>query len=277
MTRKLAEKMRQSLGEPVIVENKPGAGGRLALEQLKSAKPDGRTLIFTPNTVLTAAPWLYEVRYDPFKDFEPVAHVASFSYVFVVNPGVKANNLAEFAAEARTDRKLAFYAAASPGGGAHMAVDTFSRAQKLDMEYVGYKGTGNALTDLLGGQLPSFVGNVADFVEFIKQGKLKPLGVLGNERSRFLPQTPTFKEQGFNIESSGWFAIYAPARTPADAVARMSKAIGDAVRDPEVKTLADSLGLDLTGLGPRELAVAQKTEYDTAGVRIKASGFKPAE
>jgi len=277
LTRKLAEKMHASLGEPVIVENRPGAGGRIALEQLKAAPRDGRTLIFTPNTPLTAAPWLYELRYDPVKDFQPIAQVASFGYVFVVNPTVKASDLKQFAAAVKADPKLAFYAAAAPGGGAHMALDTFSRAQNLGMSYVGYRGTGNALTDLLGGQLPTFVGNTADFVEFIRQGKIKPLATLGEKRSRFLPEVPTFKEQGFDIESSGWFAVYAPAGTPADIVQRLSRTVITAARDPEVKALADGLGLEMTGLGPTELAAAQKAEYDISGMRIKASGFKPQE
>lgn len=277
MTRKIADKMRTSLGEPVIVENKPGAGGRIAMDMLKAAAPDGKTLIFTPLSPLTAAPWLYDVKYDPVKDFTPVAHVANFKYVFVVHPSVKASTLAEFTAAAKADRKLAFYSASAPGGGAHMALDAFSRSNGLDMSFVGYKGTGAAMTDLLGGQLPAFIGNAADFVEHIRAGKLKPLGVASTERSRHLPQVPTFKEQGFNIDAGGWFAIYAPANTPPDVVARISKAVIDAVNDPEVRTLGDTLGLEMTGLGGRELAAIQKTDYEITGQRIKASGFKPQE
>jgi tripartite-type tricarboxylate transporter receptor subunit TctC len=277
MTRKIADKMRTSLGEPVIVENKPGAGGRIAMDLLKAAPPDGKTLIFTPLSPLTAAPWLYEVKYDPVKDFTPVAHVANFKYVFVVHPSVKANTLAEFTAAAKADRKLAFYSASAPGGGAHMALDAYSRSNGLDMSFVGYKGTGAAMTDLLGGQLPAFIGNAADFVEHIRAGKLKPLGVASTERSRHLPNVPTFKEQGYNIDAGGWFAIYAPANTPPDVVARVSKAVIDAVNDPEVRTLGDTLGLEMTGLGGRELAAIQKTDYEITGQRIKASGFKPQE
>lgn len=277
LTRKLAEKMRGSLGEPVIVDNKPGAGGRIALEVLKAAPPDGRTLIFTPLSPLTSAPWLYGVRYDPVNDFTPIAHVANFKYVFVVHPSVKANTLAEFVAAAKADRKLAFYSASAPGGGAHMALDAFSRAAGLEMSYVGYKGTGAAMTDLLGGQLPAFIGNAADFVEHIKAGKLKPLGVASTERSRHLPNVPTFAQQGFDVDAGGWFAVYAPAHTPPDVAARLSKAVIAAVKDPEVKVLGDTLGLEVTGLGARELAAIQKTDYEVTGQRIKASGFKPQE
>ncbi len=277
MARKIAEKMRASLGEPVIVDNRPGAGGRIALDVLKAAPADGRTLIFTPLTPLTAAPWLYGVRYDPFKDFTPIAHVANFRYVFVVHPSVKANTLPEFVAAAKADRQLAFYSASAPGGGAHMALDAFSRSTGLDMKYVGYKGTGAAMTDLLGGQLPTFVGNVADFVEHIRSGKLKPLGVLGSERSRHLPQVATFKEQGYDIDAGGWFAIYGPAHMPPATSERVTRAVLAAVQDPEVRTLGDGLGLEVTGLGPRQLAAMQKNDYEVTGVRIKASDFKPQE
>jgi tripartite-type tricarboxylate transporter receptor subunit TctC len=277
MTRKIAEKMQTALGEPVIVDNRPGAGGRIALEQLKLAKPDGRTLIFTPLTPLTAAPWLYTVDYDAAKDFEPVAHVANFKYVFVVNENVKADSLAEFIAMARTDRKLDFYSASAPGGGAHMALDTFARSQQINLTFVGYKGTANAVTDLLGGHLPTFIGNVADFVELVKQGKVKALGVTSDERARQLPQVPTFKEQGFDIDADGWFAIYAPAKTPPSTVARLSKAIIGAVKAPDVVALGDSMGLEMTGLGPTELAAIQKRDSELARASIKASGFKPEQ
>jgi tripartite-type tricarboxylate transporter receptor subunit TctC len=275
--RKIAERMQTELGEPVIVDNRPGAGGRIALDLLRTAKADGRTLIFTPSTPLTAAPWLYNVDYDPMKDFEPVAHVARFEYVFVVGPGVKAKSLADFIRLARADRTVGFYSASAPGGGAHMALDTFARVQRLPLTYVGYRGTANALTDLLGGHLPAFIGNVADLVDFINHGKVSALGLTGIRRARQLPQVPTFKEQGFDIEADGWFAIYAPAKTPRRVLARMSKAVVDAVRDPNVKGLGDSVGLEMTGWGPDELAAIQKRDYEQARTSIKISGFKPEQ
>lgn len=277
MARKIAEKMRASLGEPVIVDNRPGAGGRIAMDMLKTAPPNGSTLIFTPLTPLTAAPWLYEVRYDPFQDFTPIAHVANFRYVYVAHPSVPAQSLPGFVAAARKNRKLAFYSASAPGGGAHMALDAFSRGTGLGMTFVGYKGTGAALTDLLGGQLPTFIGNVADFVAHIQAGRLKPLGVLGGARSRHLPQVPSFKEQGYDFDAGGWFAIYGPARMPPEVAERVTKAVLAATRDPEVQALGDKLGLEMTGLGPRELAAVQKSDYEVTGQRIKASGFKLQE
>jgi tripartite-type tricarboxylate transporter receptor subunit TctC len=270
--------MRASLGDTVVVEPKAGAGGRIAMEQLKTSKPDGRTVLLTSLTPFTAFPWLYtKLNYDPFADYEPVATVATFKYVFAVGMEVKASNLAEFIALVKGNDRYGFYSSPSQGGSAHLAAEAFARAAGIKMTYVGYKGTANAITDMLGGQLPAMIGNAADFVELTTRGKLKVLGVTNAERSRHLPQAPTFKEQGYDIEASGWFAIYAPARTPAAAVTRLSRAIIAAVNDADVKALGDRLGLEATGLGPKELATLQKKEYDITGSRFKAFGFKPEE
>jgi len=275
MARAIAEKMRAALGETVIVEPKPGAGGRIAMEQLKAAKPDGKTLNLTSLTPLTAYPWLYsKLNYDAFNDFEPVAHVATFKYVFAVALDVKANNLAEFVALVKGNNKFGFYSSPSQGGGAHLAAEAFARAAQVGMTYVGYKGTANAITDMLGGQLPAMMGNAADFIELTNRGRLRVLGVANAERSRHLPQVPTFREQGYDIEAGGWFAIYVPAKTPATTIARLAKSIIEGVNEPDVKALGDRLGLEVTGLGPQELAAMQKKEYDLSGSRIRAFGFK---
>ncbi len=278
MARAIAEKMRAALGESVIVEPKAGAGGRIALEQLKAAKPDGKTILLTSLTPLTAYPWLYtKLGYDAFSDFEPVAHVATFRYVFVVTMDVKANNLAEFVSLVKNNNKFGFFSAPSQGGGAHLAAEAFARAAQISMTYVGYKGTANAITDMMGGQLPAMIGNAADYIELTNRGKLKVLGVASAERSRHLPQVPTFREQGYDIEAGGWFAMYVPAKTPGAAVARLSKVIMEGVNEPDVKTLGDRLGLEVTGFGAKELAALQKKEYDVIGSRFKAFGFKPED
>ena len=278
MARAIAEKMRASLGEAVIVEPRAGASGRIAMDLLKAARPDGKTINLTSLTPLTAFPWLYtKLSYDPFKDFEPVASVAQFKYVFAVTPEVKAGNLAEFAALVKGNNKYGFYSSPSQGGGAHLAVEAFARAAQISMTYVGYKGSANAITDMLGSQLPAMIGNAADFVELTQRGKLKVLGVASDDRSRHLPQVATFKEQGYDIAASGWFAMYVPAKTPTASIARLAKAIIDGVNEPDVKALGDRLGLEVTGLGPNELALMQKKEYDLTGSRFKAFGFKPED
>lgn len=278
MARAIAEKMRIGIGETVVVEPRAGAGGRIAMEMLKTSKPDGKTIMLTSLTPLTAFPWLYtKLPYDPFTDFEPVAQVAQFKYVFAVIHDVKANNLAEFAALVKANNRYGFYSSPSQGGGAHLAAEAFARAAGITMTYVGYKGTANAITDMMGGQLPAMIGNAADFVELATRGKLKVIGVASDERSRHLPQVPTFREQGYDIAAGGWFAMYVPAKTPAPVIARLAKAIIDGVNQPDVKALGDRLGLEVTGVGPKELAAMQRKEYELTGSRFKAFGFKPED
>jgi len=273
MARALAERMSILLASPVIVEDHPGADGRIALEQIRRAQPDGMSLLFTPLSPLTSAPWLYKIPYDPVRDFQPLMHVATFRHVLVVGPGVPAASLSEYAAIVRGRPELAFYSSAAAGSSGHMAMTAFAHRTKLDLRYVPYKGSANALVDLLGGRLAAFMGNVADVVELCHQGRIRPIGVASAERSRHLPKVPTFREQGFDIEAVGGFAIYAPAGTPQPIASRLVAALRDAMQSPALIQLADQLGIELTGWGPDELARIQKAEYLQAGRRIQASGF----
>jgi len=143
------------------------------------------------------------------------------------------------------------------------------------MNHVGYKGTAAALTDLLGGQIAGFMGVVSDVGTQHKAGKLRVLATSGAQRSRHLPGIPTFRELGYNIEDGGWYAAYAPAKTPQAAVDRLSAAIIEALKSPDVRDKLDALGMEPTGLGPAELARIHKSDYDKWGPVIKASGFKP--
>ncbi len=274
MARALAEKMSVVLAMPVIVEDHPGADGRIALEQIRRAAPDGLSLLFTPLSPLTSAPWLHLIRYDPVRDFQPLMHVATFRHVLVVGPGVAATSLAEYAAAVRAQPGLAFYSSAAAGSSGHMAMTAFAQQAKLDLRYVPYKGSANAIVDLLGGRIAAFMGNVADVVELCHEGRIRAIGVASAERSLHLPKVPTFREQGFDIEAVGGFAIYAPAGTPQPLAARLVAAIREALHSPAIIQLADQLGIELTGFGPDELARVQKAEYEQAGRRIHASGFK---
>jgi tripartite-type tricarboxylate transporter receptor subunit TctC len=277
LARALAEKMTIILGEPVYVENHPGAHGRMALDQIRHATPDGTSILFTPLSPLTSAPWLYSVDYDAFLDFKPLVHVATFNDVLVVGPEVCAQSLPEYAKLAQEQKKACFYSANAAGGSGHLAVAEFALRARLDLTFVPYKGTANALVDLLCGRLAAFISNVADVGELIRQHRVRPIGVASRERARQLPDVPTFREQGFDIEGGGSFGIYAPPKMPSPIAAKMVAVILEALRDPVVSRLADKLGLDLTGYGPEDLARIQKADYERSGVRIKAIGFKVDE
>jgi tripartite-type tricarboxylate transporter receptor subunit TctC len=275
MTRLVAEKMRGSLGQPVVVENRPGAAGQIAMTGVKNAAPDGLTLVMTPLVTVVTAPHVQSLPYDPFADFTPVAHAADFLFAFAVGPATPAKDLKAYIGLVKQDAKYANYASAATGSLPHFFSLLFAEKAGLKMNHIGYKGTAQAMPDLLGGQIAAFMGTVADVGPQHKAGKIRALATSGAQRSRHLPEVPTFKELGYDIEGAGWYAAYAPAKTPKDAVDRLSKAIIDAIKSPDVREKLDNFGMEPTGLGPEELARIHRRDYEQWGPVIKASGFKP--
>ena len=276
MTRMIAEKMRVSLGQPVVVENRPGAAGQIAMNAVKAAAPDGTTLVMTPLVTVVTAPHVFpKLQYDAFADFAPVAHAADFLFAFVVGPATPAKDLREYVALVKQDAKYGNYASAATGSLPHFFSLLFAEKAGLKMNHIGYKGTAPALTDLLGGQLGAFMGTVSDIAPQHKAGKLRAVATSGAQRSRHLPDVPTFKELGYNIEGAGWYAAYAPAKTPPAVIDRLSKAIIAALKESDLREKLDNFGMEPTGLGPAELARIHRRDYDQWGPVIKASGFKP--
>jgi tripartite-type tricarboxylate transporter receptor subunit TctC len=276
MTRMIAEKMRVSLGQPVTVENRPGAAGQIAMNALKVAPPDGNLLVMTPLVTVVTAPHVFpKLQYDAFRDFAPVAHTADFLFAFVMGPATPAKDLQAYIALVKQDAKYGNYASAATGSLPHFFSLLFAEKAGLRMNHIGYKGTAAALTDLLGGQIASFMGTVSDVNAQHKAGKVHAVATSGAKRSRHMPDVPTFKELGFNIEGAGWYAAYAPAGTPAPVIERLSKAIIAGVNSPDVREKLDNYGMEPTGYGPAELARIHRRDYDQWGPVIKASGFKP--
>jgi tripartite-type tricarboxylate transporter receptor subunit TctC len=277
LTRLVADRMRASLGMNTIVENKPGAVGMIATEATKNSPPDGTTLLLSPLAPMVAFPHSHgaAVRYDPFKDFEPVAHVSNFQLALLVNAEVPARNLAEFAAIVKKEPKMGDYASAAAGSLPHYLGVMFSKSAGLEMTHIPYRGTAPALQALIAGEVKSAFFVLADGLAQARAGKARLLAVAGAARSVSAPDVPTFKEQGYDLEASAWYALFAPAKTPKDVVDRQAKAAIDAVRSPDLKKRLDDMGLEPTGLGPAELARILRSDYDKWGPVIKASGFKP--
>lgn len=276
MTRLVADKMRVKLGQPVVVENRPGADGRIVMDALKIAPPDGLTLVMTPLVTVVTAPQVYKtLRYDPFADFAPVAHAAAFLFAFAVGPNVPAKSLAEYIAFVKQDPKNGSYASAGAGSLPHFFSVLFAQTAGIPMVHIGYKGSAPAITDLMGGQISAFMGTASDLAAQHKAGKLHVIATSGAQRARVLAGVPTFREQGYSIEGGGWYAAYAPAKTPPAEVERLAAAIIDGIRAPEVREKLEALGMEPTGLGPAELARIHRADYDKWGPVIRASGFKP--
>jgi tripartite-type tricarboxylate transporter receptor subunit TctC len=277
LTRLLADKMRISLGQPFIVENKPGAGGIVGTEAAKNAAPDGTTLLLSPLAPMVAFPHSHgaAIRYDPFKDFEPVAHISNFQIALVINADLQAKTLAEYVALVKKDPKAGDYASAAAGSLPHYAGVMLAKATGLEMTHIPYKGTAPALQALIAGEVKAAMFVLADALTTVRSGKARLLAVAGARRSPLAPEVPTFRELGYNIEASAWYALFAPAGTPKNLVERYAKAAIDAVRAPDLKEKLEQMGLEPTGLGPEELAKILRADYDKWGPVIKASGFKP--
>ena len=275
MTRLIAERMRVTLNQPVVVENRPGAAGQIAMTGVKNAAPDGLTLVMTPLVTVVTAPHVQSLPYDPFADFAPVSHAADFLFAFGVNAQVPAATLGEYVALAKREPKFANYSSAAPGSLPHFFSLLFADKAGAPLNHIGYKGSAQAMADLLGGQIAAFMGVTSDLAPQHRAGKVRVLATSGPKRSRDLPDVPTFRELGYPIEGAGWYAAYAPAKTPKDAVDRLSAAIAEAIRAPEVNQKLVAMGLEPTGTGAADLARIHRADYEKWGPVIKASGFKP--
>ena len=275
LTRLLADQMRAALGQAVIVENRTGAGGQIANEAVKSAAPDGLTLLMTPVATMSIYPHSYaKLRYDPFNDFEPLAHLANFQLALGVSTKLQAATVADYVSLVKKDPNAGYYASAAAGSIPHFFGVMFARAADITLTHVPYKGTAQVLQALAAGEIAAATTLAADIGALARAGKARILATTGATRSPAFPDVPTFREAGYDIEGTGWYGLFAPAATPGAIVARLSTAAIDAMRAATVRSRLESLGVEPTGLGPRELAAIMKRDYDRWGPVIKASGFK---
>lgn len=275
MARTLAAALRDSLGEPVIVDNKPGAGANIGAEHVARAKPDGYTIMLGTSAPLAINVSLFRnLKYDPLRDFEPIIHIGRLPNVLAVHSGVPAGNLDEIVAYAKANADKVTFASSGSGASSHLAGVLFNNMAGTDILHVPYKGTGPALTDLLGGQVTMTFTDVMTALPHIRSGKLKAIGVTSAARSRVLPDVPTLAEQGLTgYDTSVFFGIVAPAGTPAPIVARLNEAFREALREPRVEELLDQQGLELADdQTPEALAAFLRQEVDKWAEVVKSSG-----
>jgi tripartite-type tricarboxylate transporter receptor subunit TctC len=273
--RMLADKLKDSLGVPVIVENRVGAGGRIAAEALKNAAPDGATFLLTPVVVPVLAPLVYkQLNYDPAKDFAPVAQVATYQFALAVGPNHQAKTVAEFVAWLKANPTQANFGSPAPGSLPHFFGLMIGKATGVEMVHIPYKGGAPLAADLMGGQIPAGVDALSDMIELHRGGKIRIIATSGAQRSPLLPTVATFKEQGFAaIEGTGWIGVYAPAKTPAALIDQVSAAIGSALKIPALRERFIDLGYEPTGTTPEQLAAIMAADTVRWGPIIKASGF----
>jgi tripartite-type tricarboxylate transporter receptor subunit TctC len=278
LARLIAEHLRSALDQPVIVENRTGAQGRLGVQAVKAAAPDGKTILLTPVAPMSVYQHVYKaLAYDPIADFAPVSQVATFDFAIAIGPQVPASSLKDLVAWVKANPAQGGYG--TPGAGAlpHFFAVSFAKAAGLDLRHVGYRGSAAALTDLVAGQIPIVFTTTSDVLEQHKAGRIKVLATSARARSPFLPDVPTFKEAGFDIEGSGWYGVFVPAGTPAETMARLGSAVAGAVQSPQVKERLLAFGLVPTGTSAAELARIQQADSALWAPAVKASGFTPEQ
>lgn len=254
--RLIAEYVGRDLGQPMVVENKAGAGGALGAEQLARAKPDGYTLGMATVSTHGSNPAIYsELKYDARKDFAPISNVMGVPSIFAVHPKIPARTMPEFIELAKAEPEK--YSFASPGVASlgHANIENFMMLSGIKLLHVPYRGAGPALNDALAGQVDAITDNLSSTLPHLLEGRLRPLAVLGAERSEALPDVPTYTELGFpEMGTGGWFGLVAPAGTPREIVDRVNAAVHKAAKDPEFREKARKLGATIHTNTPEEFA-----------------------
>ncbi|NLD67229.1 MAG: tripartite tricarboxylate transporter substrate binding protein [Limnobacter sp.] len=274
--RATAEELTKTIGQPVVVENRPGAGANLGSEMVARAAPDGYTLLTTASSTHGISPFLYaNLPYDPNKDLAPVIALASFANVLVVHPSVQANTVEELIELAKAQPGKLTCASSGFGSSIHMSCEMFKHMVGLDIVHVPYKGSAPAITDLIGGQVDLMFDNIPSAISHIRSGKLRALATTGAERATALPDLPTMIESGVEgYQSGAWFGLAVPAGTPADIVARLNAEGRKAVEAPAFVKRIKELGYDIVGGTPEQMAAMIDEEVKRWGPIVKASGAK---
>lgn len=274
VARLLAERMKVALDQNVIVDNKPGAAGRVALGEVKRAAVDGNTLVLAPSGALVILPWLYKsLGYDPVRDFTPIARTTSFDFALTVGPGAPAGDIRALFAWLKTNPDKANYATSGAGTVPHFTGLLLAQETSIPLTHVAYKGGAPAAQDLLGGQIPLMIDTASETIEHHRNGKLRILAVTGENRSAALPEVPTLKELGFNVVADAFFGLYGPANMAADKTQRISDAVAQALNNPEFQARIRALGLTPAFAGPQALASLQATHLKRWETPIKTSGY----
>jgi tripartite-type tricarboxylate transporter receptor subunit TctC len=273
-SRAVAAEMSKTLGQPVTVENKPGAGGNIGGAEAARSAPDGYTLFMTTSGISAINPVLYrKMPFDPNKDLIPVSALVSLSNVLVVHPSVKANSVAEVLALVRASPGKVTYASSGSGTSIHMSAEMFKHLTGTDIVHVPYKGSAPALTDLLGGQVQMMFDNIPSALPHIKAGKLRALATTGARRDPALPDLPTVAEAGVpGYEAGVWFGLAVPAGTPADVVARLNAEAVKATRSPDFVRRMSELGYLILGTSAEQMASMQRAEQARWAPVVKSSG-----
>lgn len=278
IARTLADKLKDALGMPVVVENRPGAGGQIAAQALKAAPADGHTLFLTHDHTISILPQVVKnPGFDPARDFTPVGGFATFVNAFAVSGGTPAKTFGEYVDWVKAQGKgKGSVGIPAPASTPEFLVKLIGDKYKLDLVAAPYRGSAPMIADMLGNQIGAGVGSVQDFIENHKAGKLRVVAVLGTKRQAAMPDVPTFDELGLKgFEDMPYYGIYAPQGTPKAFVAQFSAALAKVVALPDVREHLTAMGLTVAYMSPQQLSAREHAYTQTWARIIKESGFQP--
>ena len=274
LARMVADALRDDFGT-IVVDNKPGAGGRIALNMTKTAKPDGQTVIILPSGPMVLFPHVYKkLDYDAVKDFTPISQIARFQFGVVSGPASNVKSVAEMVAKTKSDPNSASYGTPGAGTLPHFMGVLMEQSAGINLNHIPFQGGAPANTALLGGHIGYKFDVVSETAEMHRAGKARIIAVTGSQRDPQVPEVPTLKEAGINMEATAWFAMYGPAGLPAEALSRLEKAMMKMARQPAMKEKMVKLGYEPIGSSSAELAAAQKADLNRWEKPIKATGVQ---
>ena len=277
LSRLVGEKLSETFGRPVIIDNRPGANTMIGAEAVAKAAPDGYTILLGGNSQIVLA-LLMKPPYDVFRDFAPVTILAKTNYILVVNPALPANNLQEFIAYAKARPGQLNVASVSSGSSQHLMGELFGILTGVKMKHIPYKGGAQGITDLMGGHVQASFSNALNVIPHIKNGRLKGLAITGEKRAVAVPQVPTYAEAGLpNYDPKNWQGILAPARTPRAIVMRLSDETAKIVAMPDISEKLVNSGMEPYHTGPEKMAAQMKADYAETARVIKTANIKMEE
>ncbi len=273
--RSIADKMKDSLGVPVLVENRAGAGGRIAAQAVKDAAPDGNTLMLVPFAVMVVQPMVFRsVKYDTTADFTPIGNTVIFPLALAAGPMTPATNVRELLDWLRANPANANFGSPAAGSMPHFLGELLASAGKVKLTHVPFQGGAPMVSNLLGGQIPIGFDTPAEFAEHHRAGKLRILALSGSQRSPQFPGVGTFKEQGIDIDANAWFGLFGPAAIPRATVDRLNAALQAALKSPDVADRLDKLGLTVAPGSADEMLRRLATDKAVWNPVIRNSGFQ---
>ncbi|MRD49135.1 Bug family tripartite tricarboxylate transporter substrate binding protein [Caenimonas koreensis] len=278
MSRRLADKLRGNYASNVLVENKPGAGGQIAITQLKDSPADGSTLLLTPSSMLSIYPYVYKtLPYKPLEDVQPASLACYFNHAFGVGPAVpeSVKTVKDFLAWAKANPEKANYGSPGAGSMPHLIVALLNKLTGSDLKHIPYRGSAPGIQDLLGGQISAMSSPVGDYLPYIKTGKLRVLAISGQNRSPFVPEVATYRQQGYPITVREWYGVFLPGKARPEVVRRAAAYLQPALAQNDVITSMAQFGMEVQSSSPQVLGDLLRADAEEWRRLIKQIGFTP--